>query len=373
LSTGTSQPDCVALQKTVTTQAPVITITSFKTLTVPASTTTVLQFTTATLSITEVSDVPYTSVDVVTSISSGTVFSQKIITNLQTSIISYTQSVPTPSTITTYFFTPKPTPSLGARDDESSDAQMDADVSACSGEAQVTTMTISASITTTVSTIHSTSPVITLSQISHIFLNATTAVTSSHQVNATITSIIQATVTSVLDPTTIDITVVQTSTVTVTTTSTVSGPTMWCQMNLKASGGALDGRYMSSLEFPRYGAIVISSVGSQLKNTYRLDSNGHVHPLDGFAGGWTWSNYDSHSIEIQPGGSLAISAWQPHVCQVDSITLEVTCQWSATSEQNNVWMDGSVTKQGPYLWLGPDVPAGSTVFRLYAEPVDCVT
>ncbi|KAH0362972.1 hypothetical protein KCU65_g7728, partial [Aureobasidium melanogenum] len=301
-------------------------------------------------------------------------FSQETITNVQTSIVSVTQTVTSVSTTSVFLFSPKPTPTLDARDTELNDLRANADINACPGEEQIATRTLPASTTTSMSTVYFTPPAITHSQTSCILLNATRAVTSSQQVNMTTTSIVQAIVTSILDPTTVDSIVMQTSTETITATSLVAGPTQWCEMYLKASGGTVDGSYMSN--YARQNVVVISSVESGFKDTWQVDSNGSIYPPGSALAGTSLYHIGGPYVYLSTAASAARNKGVPMSCQVDSDTLEVTCQYQSSSSQPMIWSNDvlhPVTPQGHDLLLSPTLSSGSTAFRLYAEPVNCVT
>ncbi|THX25300.1 hypothetical protein D6D11_10396 [Aureobasidium pullulans] len=368
---SSSQPPCLSLRTTITTQALAITVTDFKTVTISAPTTTVVHLSTTTVSITDVLDVSYTSTDVATSISSDIITSQETVTNLETSTISLTQTVTTVSTTGIYLFSPKPAPTVQKRGPQPSSA-----VSACLSGTLTTTITVSAATTNSVSTIYFTPPATTLLHTSYLTANATRIVTSSHQNNATITSTIPTTVTSIFDPTTVDITVLETTTVTTTSTSFVAGPTRWCQMNLRASGGVVDGSYINTDTSSQ--VAVISPATSSAMEIYQLDDNGHVHPRTGDYAGQTWVHSGTRPyLYVFSDAFLAqYPTYVPYVCSVDSGTLEVFCfkQASASSSGISTWSDGYSTSAGQYLWSNSGTPqSGSTPFRLYADPVNCVS
>jgi hypothetical protein len=192
--------------------------------------------------------------------------------------------------------------------------------------------------------------------------------------DVTVTSVIPTTVISTLPPATVDSTVTQMSTTTVTATSFVAGPTQWCQMNLRASGGVVNGRYMST--DVSEGVAFISSLESQLKDTYQLNNDGHVHITTGSTAGQTWTYLHPEGgpyVYVVPDVTMArYQEYVPHECSVNGDTLEVFCHKQADDNpdpDSYIWMNGD----GQYLWLDYGLYPGSTQFRMYAEPINCVT
>jgi hypothetical protein len=96
-------------------------------------------------------------------------------------------------------------------------------------------------------------------------------------------------------------------------------------MNLRASGGVVNGSYINSNTSNQ--VAVISPATSLAREIYQLDGNGHVHPRTGDYAGQTWVHYDtSPYMYIFSDAFLAsYPKYVPYVCSVDSGTLKVFC------------------------------------------------
>lgn len=145
-------------------------------------------------------------------------------------------------------------------------------------------------------------------------------------------------------------------------------------MNLRAVGGAVDGRRIYIETNRINGHNVIGPAGSTRKNLYRLDTEGKLIPLD--EGYTDRMIYLSGASPYMYSGNLDYQSkvqGKPILCKVDSSTLEMTCKGQTVTTRAWVFSDGYVSNGGNYLWLSTSIQGGSTQCKLYAEPVDCKT
>jgi hypothetical protein len=149
-------------------------------------------------------------------------------------------------------------------------------------------------------------------------------------------------------------------------------------MNLRASGGVVDGRYMAN-DASRNVAVV-SPIESQLKDAYQLDSDGHIYSTTGSAAGqiWTYLSESGPYVYSRTVASLAQSPgyYIPQECSINGDTLELFCHKQAdvfSGQKTYIWMSGYTTKAGQDLLLEYSLGSGATQFRMYAEPINCVT
>lgn len=240
----------------------------------------------------------------------------------------------------------------------------------CIGVTQnVVTASPTAVTVTVTSAVYNTPAAVTVTNTAYVSVTGTTTVTNTQEVDVTYTNVVPVTATEIEEPATITQTQTNVQTVTVTSTSTVPGATQYCQMNLQAKGGTVDGRMISI--YPNQASNVISPAGSNLKAAYVLSSNGKVHPADGTFVGQTLYSYGASSyVNIITDANIATYRYNPITCTVDD-SLQVFCQ-AYSSTRPWIWSDGYMTPQGPYLWLNTFVQVGSTAFTLYAVPVNCV-
>ena len=144
-------------------------------------------------------------------------------------------------------------------------------------------------------------------------------------------------------------------------------------MYLRASGGTVDGQFI--------GADVSTSTNflatnPSNRNIYRLDGASRLRVVDGPLADRGSSCYQtSPYLYLLQDSYWAANYLLPLSCTIDG-SLELFCRrYPARAE---TWSDGYVLTngngKGKHLWtnLG-NPPAGSTTFRLYAVPVNCVT
>ncbi|QUC15783.1 uncharacterized protein UV8b_00024 [Ustilaginoidea virens] len=232
----------------------------------------------------------------------------------------------------------------------------------------VVTLSPSASTTVVTATVTNSVPPVTVTDTAFVSVTDTTTVDATVDVPVTYTNVVPVTATFTQDPATLTLTTTQTVAATAVVTNTVPGPTQYCEMYLQIRGSSYDGRFI-------YNAVnqATNVISTSMKTPYRLDKNGKLHPASGPYAGYTLYSYGASSyVNVQTDENIAKSGYNPLTCKVNLDTLEIFCQ-AYSSPKTWVWSNGYTTADGPYLWLNTFVQTGSTQFRLFAVPVNCVT